>query len=152
MIPREYLEHVVEPNIAELDADYGNIRLALNVVHSLDALAAQIFYGSNGAIAAKDDLDYRNQLASVSDEFALLRDIAKAIKHVRLERGDPLVSGGDQVSVASIGWGVGRWGEGRWSGPPQAVVATNSGELRYIEQIAQGALSLLKLELEKWGL
>jgi hypothetical protein len=53
----------------------------------------------------RDDLEYRSELAKQHSEFALLRDIAKAVKHVRLVRGSPQTSRGDQMEVRSLGWG-----------------------------------------------
>jgi len=57
-------------------AEYGDIRHNLNFVHSLDALAAHVYYASNGAAPGRDDLEYRSELAKQHSEFALLRDIA----------------------------------------------------------------------------
>src|SRR4051812_32396720 len=82
MTPVEYLREIVEPNLAALAADYGSIRHNLNVVHAVDALAAHVFYASNGAAPGADDTLYRAELAKLHPEFALLRDIAKAVKHV----------------------------------------------------------------------
>lgn len=86
MTPREYLDQVVRPNIADLARDNGDLRLALNAVHAVDALAAHIFYGAGGAakIGDKDDVAYRARLAGQDAEFGLLRDVAKAAKHVEL--------------------------------------------------------------------
>jgi len=53
--PLEYLIYVVEPNLAALAAEYGDIRHNLNFVHSLDALAAHVYYASNGAAPGRDD-------------------------------------------------------------------------------------------------
>ena len=152
MTPREYLEEVVEPNLAELAANYSNIRLSLNAVHAVDALAAHIYYASNGAAPGKDDTEYRQALARLHPEFALLRDIAKAIKHVRPNRGSPQTERGDMVEIRSLGWGEGVWGDGRWGGPPQAVVPLESGHVRVVETVVTNALNVLKLEMTKYSL
>ena len=97
--------------IAALAADYGSIRHNLKAVHAVDALAAHIYYASNGAAPGADDTLYRAELAKQSPEFALLRDIAKAVKHVRLIRGSRQTSRGDHMQVRSR---AGRSGMGRW--------------------------------------
>jgi hypothetical protein len=150
--PIEYLTEVVKPNLADLAADYDSIRHNLNAVHSVDALAAHVYYASNGAAPGKDDLDYRDHLAKQHPEFALLRDIAKAIKHVRLIRGSPQASRGDQMVVRSLGWGEAAWGDGRWGGPPQAVIPLDSGGIRVVETVAVNALKVLEQEMATYGL
>jgi hypothetical protein len=49
----------------------------------------------------------------------------------------------------SLGWGEARWGEGRWGGPPQVVVTTDNGDLRYVEQIVTSAVALLEAEMSR---
>lgn len=152
MTPAEYLRDVVEPNLVELAADYGNVRKALNAVHSVDALAAYIYHAANGAAPGSDDTQYRGELARQHPEFGLLRDIAKAVKHVRLDRGSPKTSRGDQVEVRSLGWGEAAWGDGRWDGPPQAVIPLDGGGIRVVETVATNALGVLKAEMMRFGL
>ena len=43
MIPRDFLETVVRPNVTEFNADYGKIQRAYNAVAAVDALAAHIY-------------------------------------------------------------------------------------------------------------
>lgn len=136
MTPVDYLKDVVEPNLAALAADYGSIRHNLNAVHAVDALAAHIYYASNGAAPGTDDTVYRAELAKHFPEFALLRDIAKAIKHVRLIQGSPQTSRGDHIEVRSLGWDEAAWGDGRWGGPPQAVIPVDCGGMRVVETVA----------------
>ncbi|TIX82108.1 MAG: hypothetical protein E5V27_14240 [Mesorhizobium sp.] len=154
MTPREYLDQVITPNLAELANDYGNVRLALNAVHAVDALAAHIFYGAGGKgkIGSDDDLAYREQLAKQDAEFGLLRDVAKAAKHVMLERGTPKVSTAGQISSKGLGWGEARYGEGRYGSPPQAMVLTDAGEHRVLETVIRGALAFLEKEMATHGL
>lgn len=154
MTPREYIDQIVAPNLAELATDYGNLRLALNAVHAVDALAAHIFYGAGGKgkVGVADDLAYRESLARQDTEFGLLRDVAKAAKHVVLERGTPQVSTADQISSRGLGWGEARWDEGRWDGPQQAVVLTDAGEHRVLETVVARALAFLEKEMGAYGL
>ena len=115
-------------------------------------LPAHIYHASNGAAPGRDDTQYRDELAKHFPEFALLRDSAKAIKHVRLNRGSPQASRGDNVEVRSLGWGEAAWGDGRWGGPPQAVISLDCGGVRVVETVAVNALEVLKAEMSKYGL
>src|SRR3989454_4985189 len=82
MIPREFLDQVVRPNVAEFHANYGSLRHGYNAVAAADALVAHIFWYIRNAPAQGDDTAYRATLASQNHDFRLLRDIAKAQKHV----------------------------------------------------------------------
>ena len=53
--------------------------------------------------------------------------VIKASKHVRLGRGSPLASRGDQVEARPLGWGEAAWGDGRWDGPPQVIIPLHDG-------------------------
>jgi len=88
-------------------------------------------------------------LAQGSSDFRLLRDIAKAQKHVHLDRGATEVTEAAQVAARSIGFNEARWGEGRWDGPPQVVVTTDGGKLRSVEQIVAAALTVLETEMSR---
>ena len=154
MTPREFLEAVVRFDVAEFRDEYGDIRRAYHAVTAVDALAAHIFVWCRTNAPAEitgldDDTHYRGQLSERSSDFRLLRDIAKAQKHVHLERGKPEVTKAAQVVARPLGFGEGGFGQGRFGGPPQVVVATDSGDLRYVEQIVIAALGLLEAEMTR---
>jgi hypothetical protein len=151
--PGEFLQTVVRPNVEEFNADYGNVRRAHNAVAAVDALAAHIYVwcktNAPSEIAGlADDTHYRERLAGCSSDFRLLRDIAKAQKHVEL-RGQPKVTTSAQVTARAFGYGEGGYGGGRSGGPPQVVVTTDNGELHYVETIVAAALKLLEAEMAR---
>jgi hypothetical protein len=154
MTPRDFLEQIVRPNMADLANDYGDIRKAMTAVHSADALAAHIFHEVGGRIVtgAADDTAYRELLAEESGEFRLVRDLEKAAKHVALDRGKPLVTTADQIVSRGLGWGEARWREGRRGSPPQVVVVTDTGEHRVIETVVRKAVEFLEAEMAAFGI
>ena len=117
MTPREFLDTVVSPNMAVLDQEFGDLRLALNAALSVDALAGHIFYAASNSIHAKNDSDYREQIAIQHSDFRIMRDLANAIKHGRLTRFRPVVSGADKIVIKSLGSDEGHWDEVRWDSP-----------------------------------
>jgi len=154
--PREHLDQIVHPNMADVRADFGDIRKAFNAVAAVDALAGHLYRwcaanAPNEVINAQNDSAYRHQLAQVNSDFALVRDIAKAQKHIHLIQGSPQVTTADQVEVKPLGWDEAGWGEGRWDSPPQVVVETNSGETRVVEAILENALAFLEAEMTRIG-
>jgi hypothetical protein len=158
MTPREFLNAIVKPNVAEFHGNFEDMRRAFNAVAAVDALAAHLYvWAKANAIVSPavsssgDDTVYRAALATRDSDFALLRDVAKAQKHVRLTRGNPQVSGADQISARSIGFGEGGFGEGRFGGPPQVIVDTAPDEFSYLEAIVDASLSFLESEMTALG-
>jgi len=157
MDPIQFLEQVVRPNVEEQRNDISNLRKAINALAAVDSLAAHLFVWQieNSVEALQgidDDVAYREQLSGRQSDFRLVRDVSKAIKHVRLTRGSPEVSSATQIQTRSLGWDEAHWGEGRWGSPPQVVVETNSGDLRVVNTIIENALAFLMKEMAEVGL
>lgn len=154
-----FRNQVVAPNLEEMIKDFGNIRLATNCILSIDALAAHIFYLEGAGFEDRDDSYYRERLAEMSNDFRILRDVAKGIKHCKLERGRPLITGSASVGSRGIGpVGSGYWddtavwnNEARWNNGPeellQVVVDLSDGSVRTVEAIAISSVDLLDQEL-----
>jgi hypothetical protein len=155
MAPRAFLEHVVRPNADEFTSNVDKLRHAYNAVFTVDALAAHLYVwclanATSEVAGIEDDTLYRANLARRNKSFSLLRDIAKAQKHVSLTRGNPQVTDAAQISARSIGWGEGGYGEGRY-GSPQVVVDLTNGQLVYIESIIQESIIFLENEMLRLG-
>lgn len=91
-------------------------------------------------------------LAQRDGHFALLRNIAKALKHVRLDRGTPRIKSAGQVISRPIGYGEGIYGAGRYGGPVQVVVDLAPGDFQYVEFIVDGARAFLEGEMRGMGI
>lgn len=156
MTPREFLTIVVQPNVNDFHETYNDVRRAFNAISAVDALAAHLYIWARGrglaAVAAvPDDSAYRQALASRSQPFRLLRDIAKAQKHVHLTRGSPTISSASQISARFIGFGEGRFGQGRFGGVKQVVVDITSDEFAYVEEVVDSSLLFLETEMVQLG-
>src|SRR5690349_18817708 len=108
MTPRKFLEAVVRPNVDEFHNHYADMRHAHNAVSTIDALAAHLYVWAkkNGApsiASIQNDSRFRSELAARNPDFALLRDIAKAQKHVYLTQHNPQVTRADQIVSRPIG-------------------------------------------------
>jgi hypothetical protein len=82
----------------------------------------------------------------------LRRDIAKAQKHVHLDRGQPEVSKADQITSKALGYGQAKFGAGRYGGVAQVVVDLDNGDIEYIETILNHSLSFLESEMAPLGI
>jgi hypothetical protein len=152
--PRQFLDQIVRPNVADFCADDADVRRAYNAVAAVDALAAHIYVWCTANAPAevsgcKDDTQYRERLAASHDDFRWLRNIAKAQKHVRLTRNPPPLSEAAQISARSVGFGEGPFGHGRFGGPQQVVIDISANEMRYVGQIVVAAFSILESEMAR---
>jgi hypothetical protein len=150
----DHLKQVVRPNMAEFSDAFGDVRRAFNAIAAVDALAGHIWHWCRANALheieeTQDDSDYRRRLSQKNDDFALVRDMAKAQKHIHLTRGTPQVSGADQVESRSLGWGQASWGVGRWGSPPQVVVDMEDGEVLVIEPVLSRAIIFLEGEMAR---
>jgi hypothetical protein len=153
----DHLEQIVRPNMADLVNKYGDVRRAFNAIAAVDALAGHIWRwckenASYEISGIADDTAFREKLANANPDFQLVRDMAKAQKHIHLNRGSPMVKVEDQIAVRSLGWDQARWDEGRWDSPPQVVVETDLGEVRVVEAVLGRALMFLEGEMERIGI
>jgi hypothetical protein len=156
MDPRQFLSTIVEPNITELSTNGGDVRRAYNAVFAVDALAAHLYswaksHAPTHVHAYSDDTRFREALAQRNTEFQLVRDLAKALKHVELLRGNPQVKGASQMGAETLGFDVGRFDEARYDAPAQIVVTTDLGEKRVVEAVLQNSLKFLNAEMRGSG-
>ena len=156
MTPNQFLQMIVRPNVTDFQAHLDDLRFAFNAVASVDALVAHLYSWCKQNAPAEtkggsEDSYYRNHLAHQSSEFSLLRDIAKANKHVHLTRGCPRVSSAHQVNRRELGWDEGLWEEVYWDVRQQVVVDVNSGQTRSVNAIVNNALSFLEGEMKRVG-
>lgn len=152
MTAREFLETVVKPNITDFKNAYGSLRHGSNAVAALDALAAHIFIwcktnALNEIAGITDDSHYRETLSKKNTDFGLLRDIAKAQKHVHLTKGNPKISTAEQIESLSLGWDQASWDESHWNSHPQIVAETNDKQLVYLETVIDKALIFIESEM-----
>lgn len=115
MGPRQHLAQIVRPNIADLNTNFGDIRYAFNAVTAVDALAGHLYQwccanAAQEVSGVRDDSAFRERLSQANPEFSLVRDIAKAQKHVHLTRGSPQVSTAAQVETRALGGGGSKMG------------------------------------------
>jgi hypothetical protein len=153
MTPREHLELVVRPNMSEMLANLDDLRLAFNAIAAVDSLAAQVYWWAfhhnpSHVFDVTSDDAYRHRLAAQDNDFRLMFETAKAIKHGRLTRGrPPSVRALDQVVAKPSGWDNWRWDEFRWD-TTQVRIEPIGGETPWtVEGVLTRALAFLEKEM-----
>ncbi len=156
MTSREFLESFVHPNVDEFHTHCADVRYAHNAVRTIDALAAHLYVWAKqdnvtSVASLRDDSHFRSELAARNADFALLRDVAKAQKHVHLTRHNPRVTRADQIVSRPIGWGEGPYGLGRYGGVQEVVVDISPGDFAYLETTIDNALAFLEAVMTSLG-
>lgn len=97
----------VEPSIRDYIKQETELHRAMSVATNLTHMADYFFddFSSDptkvlGTTSLKG---FRTALSKYSKDFALLRDVCDAHKHLRLDRADRSVTSADQSTVMSLG-------------------------------------------------
>jgi hypothetical protein len=151
--PLEFLETVVRPNIKEFSDHFDDLRRCFNAIAAIDAFAAHIYEwcrenAPSHVAGEKDDTSFRERLAQMNRSFKILRDIAKAQKHVRLTRGRPSIGHAEQVRSNPRPYGTGGYGTGRYGGSAQVSVDVD-GKQVFVEGVIKEALEVLQAEMKR---
>jgi hypothetical protein len=157
-VPRRFFEEHVRPNYEEWLASPLNERLAKNALADANNMAARVLHywrdrDLSQVYGVSNERQYRDLLAEREcSEFALLRDVADAHKHVSLTRQSRKVTRSDQTGSGATGWGEGSYGEGVYGGGPQLVVTLDDGTKRPLTAIMANVIKMWERLLTRWGL
>lgn len=159
MTPQEFLETVVRPNMADLNADTGDIRAAFNAIASVDALAAHIYHwgiSQEPPLIEKlrrDDDDFRERLESLNEDYRLLCDVARAFKHGRLrEKKKPrLVYSASEISPHTLMVDDMESFDRDWTEEPSVLIDRGEGKPLIARNVLERALEFLEGRMEEIG-
>jgi hypothetical protein len=143
----EFFDTHVEPAMAEWGAAPLDIRRAMNAAVALNQMADHFWYGfapvdPGQVFNTSTPGAFRAELAKRNPDFALLRDVAEAHKHVKLSRPARAVTSAQQSSIGATGYGEGRFGEGPYGGGPSVVVTLDNGDKRHLSAVAGEVMKL----------
>jgi hypothetical protein len=145
--PADFFKDVATANVDALDSDVGNLRLAVNAILSLDALAGIVHSDLHSkGHATADDIAFRDRLAAQHLEYGILRDAAFALKHGELRGKKPrLVQRAEQVT--SYGGVFDEAVFDRSAFDTEAVIwieANDSAHSRRADQITRAVLDIFR--------
>lgn len=143
---------MVEPDYKESQNNQGDLRAALHAAISLFHMSDWVFVGHSNTIcstftfidkngiqqAVYDSGTFANALERIESDFALIRGIANAAKHLALTNIRPhpdAPSHSANTATQSVGWGEGGYGVGPYGGGPQVMLEGATGHLNF-SQIA----------------
>ena len=85
---------------------------------------------------------FRARLAEESKEYALLRDVAEAHKHMKLDRTSRSVTDASQTEIRATASGETPYGEGPYGGTPSVVIELDDGSKRHLSAIVDAVVEL----------
>lgn len=148
----EFFKTHVLPALKDWRNDQTNERLGMSLAVALNQTADYYFHsfpaGDPKLLNAKHVGQLRTELTKQNASYALIRDVAEAHKHVKLDRPDRFVTSAGQTTVGGTGWGEGGYGEGPFGGGPQLVVTLDDGTRRAFSAIVDETVKLWELLLQ----
>ena len=148
---RRFFQNFVVPGIEDWRRDPVDVRLAMNLANSLNNLVEYYW-----RVFATTDPDrvfhanslkaFRTELSRRKEDIALVRDIADAHKHLKLDREDREITNASQTTGQSVGYGQ-AYGL-CYGGGELLVVTLDDGQERYFSLVAEGAYAFWSSVLE----
>jgi hypothetical protein len=159
----EYRTEIVERDHADFLADDGDIRKAFHTAISLFHLHDWVYaahsayidanftFFRNGVPASVTNAkQFADALSDASPDFALIRSVANAAKHLELRTPDPrrpppppsAASSAANTFSQTTSWGEGKWGEMKWGGAPTIMLEGANNNHLVLSKITSAALRM----------
>lgn len=149
---QDFFDTHLAPNHATWLASPLDLRLAMNAILSLYHMADHFWHSfsqsdPNRIFQTPNSSLFRTEMAKRYNHFAILRDIAEAHKHMRLDRPTKTLTESKQTGVGTTGWGEGDFGTGPYGGVPSIVVQLDDNSKHHLiflsQEVRQLWLSML---------
>ncbi len=142
-----FFETHVEPNLAAWSAQPTDIRLAMNAVVSLYHMADHFWHAYESVDPARvfgtaSASQFRIELAKQYPNFAVVRDVAEAHKHMALDRRARVLTESKQTTVGATGFGEAGFGTGPFGGGPSILVKLNDNSKHHLSYLAKEVKAL----------
>ena len=140
-------EHIV-PSVREWEASPLEPHRAMNAAVSLNQMADHFWHEHHGdstkVLGATSLGSFRNALTAAVPAFGLVRDVADAHKHYKLDRPNRNVTDASQATARPMGWGEAAWDEGQWGSPPEIVVTYDDGTKHHFSTAVKKVVTMWK--------
>lgn len=138
----EFLDTHVLPNHDAWIEHPTDMRLAMNAVLSLYHMADHFWHvfrktDPNRTFHTPTAGAFRGELAKRDHKFAVLRDVAEAHKHMRLDRPERRITYAKQTSTSPTGFGEAGFGTGPYGGGPSIVVTLDDDSKHHLSHLTQ---------------
>jgi hypothetical protein len=124
-----------------------DLRVSMNLAVSLNQMADHFWHQYHESeptrVHGKTNVSvFRKFLAEGNPSFGLIRDVADAHKHVKLDRPDRVLTSAGQTSHGSLGWGEAEYGVGEFGGEEEVVIELDSGARRHFSGVVRDVFGM----------
>jgi len=138
----EYFQIHAVPNVDAWMAQPTDMRLAMNAVVALYHMADHFWHAYSASdpscvFSTSNSGLFRSELAKQDSHFKVLRDIAEAHKHMKLDRSSRVLTQASQTTIDTIGFGKGGFGTGPFGSGPSIVVELDDGSKHHLTYLAK---------------
>jgi hypothetical protein len=138
-------DHVI-PNFREWSSLPTACSRAMNLAISLNHLADYYWREHQTDLSrplnAINFGDFRRRLVELTPEYGLVRDVADAHKHFKLDRADRNITHATQAAIGAMGWGDASWGAGTWGGAAEVIVTFDDGSKHHFSTAVLRVMSM----------
>ena len=143
----EFFDTHVIPAYEEWTKDTNSIRLAMSAAVALNQMADHLWHAYANVDPSRvfntvSPTAFRKEMSRRHVHFAIVRDVAEAHKHVRLDRASRVITGGEQTALGATGWGEAGFGTGPYGGGPSIVAELDDGTKHHFIHPAKEVLQL----------
>ena len=136
----KFFQRHVRPNLEDWNESPLDVRKAMNLAVSLNQTADYFWndYSSTDrdrVLGAASLSKFREALSKKNPNFSVIRDVADAHKHLKLNRAERVLTSADQTGLGSIGWGEAEFGVAAYGGGEEVVIELDSGRTRHFSAV-----------------
>jgi hypothetical protein len=145
----DFWNNMVVPDHSEFQANAGDLRIAFHAASSLFHMHDWVFSSYQASVCSSftfidgngtqhpvnNAATFANSLEAICPDFALVRGIANAAKHLALTNIRPhpdAPSHAANTTSQSVGWGEGAYGVGPYDAP-QVMLQGSASQLHFIQ-------------------
>lgn len=137
----DFFDTHVLPNLEAWLNQPTDIRLAMNAVVSLYHMADHFWHAYESVDLSRvfgttNSAKFRAELAQRDTHFAVVRDVAEAHKHMKLDRASRVLTQSKQTAVGATGFGEAGFGTGPFGGGPSIVVELDDNSKQHLNYLA----------------
>jgi hypothetical protein len=144
---RDHFEVHVRPTMEAWRCAPADLRLAMQAAVALNQMVDHFWHQFSQSdprrvFGQTSVAAFRKELAKQDEPFALVRDVADAHKHLRLDRTDRALTSAGQTAVSRMGYGEAEFGVGVYGGGDEVVVALDDGRRRHFSAVANHVFTM----------
>lgn len=149
-----FFDRHVLPNVAEWRKSPLDLRLAMNAAVSLNQMADYFWHQFSESepdrvFAETTVRRFRRELSTRHPNYGLIRDVADAHKHLKLDRDDRVLTSAGQTGVGSLGFGEAEYGLGTFGGSEEVVIELDSSQRRHFSGVVEDVVRMWEAMLSE---